>query len=395
MNRVSLCVLPFALLVSSCSDSTDPANLEHAGIFAGGKSACAITVDGELFCWGDNSRGQLATAGSQVFTPAPVPGNPEFTSVSVGTSTCAVGGTGGFCWGAGEFGNLGNGSTADRAVPQGVRGGLDFTVISTASAVSCGITADSTAYCWGRGERVGSEPPALPVGPWLTCVFGEICAVEPVPIASSRRFIAIAAGELHACGIDEDGAAWCWGYDFLGNGEAGGGIEPASYVPVAVAGGMAFSEIESGDDALTCALTTLGKAWCWGIVVTSAPPAGGEVGWQSLEPVAVGEDFTFADLAVGARHACGVTPGGTAWCWGANATGALGDGTTDHGITDGAFHPVVAGSGMQFRRIAAGVDFTCGLTFEGELFCWGANDRGQLGNGSLSASLVPTLVASP
>ena len=386
-----------ALLLAACfacSDAVDPASLEHAEVFAGARSACALSLEGRLFCWGDNAHGQLALAEDRVLVPTPLDGNPEFSLAAVGTSTCAVGTAGSFCWGSGEFGTLGNGATGDRRLPQAVRGSIEFRELSTGPWASCGIATDSVAYCWGTGERVGVVPPEQPVGPWASCQsFGELCATEPVAVDPERRFVSVTAGDMHACGVDAEGAGWCWGDAFLGDGRGFGIIPPGSLVPVRVSGDLDLAGLEAGEGTLTCGLTALGKAWCWGYVESSMPPR--DVAWQSTVPVAVAGDYTFSDIAVGAQHACGVTPGGTAWCWGANAAGVLGDGTTDDAMEDGQFVPVVAGSGMQFRSITAGTDFTCGRTFGGEIWCWGANARGQLGNGTITASLVPVRISAP
>lgn len=375
-----------SILLLACSDSTDPAESGFTDIMAGARSACALTAESRLLCWGDNARGQLAAQGERVLVPAAVPGNPEFSTASVGTSTCAVGVAGSYCWGAGDFANLGNGSTMDHALPQGVRGGLDLVSISAGFSSTCGIAADSTAWCWGLGDRLAVEPPVEPTGPWIRCIFDRLCAGAPVAIEPDRRFISIGVGGSSACAVEADNRGWCWGPEFPGDGTAG---PESPHTLAAVSGDLSFATIEPGDERFTCGLTTLGKAWCWGQI--DAP----DLVWVSLEPVAVAPDFTFSDLAVGANHACGVTPGGTAWCWGANWTGALGDGTTNHSVQNEQLMPTGAANGMEFSGIAAGTDFTCGLTFAGELYCWGANGRGQLGDGTLTGSLVAVQVAWP
>lgn len=391
--RASPSLVPLLLLMAACSDGTDPAALEFAAVEAGGQSACALTLDEQLFCWGDNSYGQLGVGQNtdRLLLPTPVAGDAEFSSISVGQSTCATGDQGAFCWGAGSFGTLGTGATGDAALPQRVRGGLEFDAIATGDLVSCGVTAGGALYCWGRGLSVGVTPPPAPGGAWIACNFEEVCAAQPVLVDDARSFASVTVGNRHNCAIAVDGQAWCWGTDLPGTGDVPG----QSALPVAVAEDLAFEQLETGGEELACGLTLLGKAYCWGFVVLSPPGNGGTVGWSKVQPVPVAADFTFSDLAVGARHACGVTPGGTAWCWGANATGAIGDGTTTHAIADGEFVPVVAGNGMQFRTISAGSDFTCGRSFEGEIYCWGANARGQLGDGTVSGRLVPTRVETP
>ena len=386
-------LLPLLLVMAACSDGTDPAALEFAAVEARGQSACAVSLDDQLFCWGDNRRGQLGVGQGfdRLLVPTPLAGGAEFHSPSVGPSTCAIGDQGAFSWGAGSYGTLGTGATADAALPQRVRGDLEFREIATGGYVTCGVTSGGALYCWGRGAAVGVTPPPGPGGAWIACSFEEICAAEPVLVDDARSFASVTVGDRHNCAIDVDGQAWCWGTELPGTGDVPG----QSALPVPVAEDLTFEQLEAGGEDLTCGITPLGKAYCWGYVVLSPPGDGGMVGWSKVQPVPVAPDFTFADLAVGARHACGVTPGGTAWCWGANSTGAIGNGTTAHAIADGEFVPVVAGSGMQFRTISAGSDFTCGRSFGGAVSCWGANGRGQLGDGTVTARLVPTLVEAP
>lgn len=385
-----------ALLILACGDETDPSPLEFAALTAGGRSACALTPEAQLFCWGDNGAGQLVLQQNPVLVPTPVNGESEFASISLGQGSCGITAGRAFCWGAGAlFGNLGIGSLRNELLPQAVRGGHDFSAVSAGDQASCAIDADGAAWCWGRATDglLGVGEVTAPSGAIGQCgahFSGEFCALEPVRVASDEIFAAISVGAWRACATTTQGEAFCWGYDLLGNG-----VFEGSHVPVRVAGEQEFAMVATADDELTCGLTPAGKAFCWGVVVGSEPGDGGAVLFSEESPVEVGPSLTFTELAVGDRHACGVTPGGTAWCWGANATGALGDGTTDHAIADGAFVPVVAGSGLQFRTIAAGADFTCARAFDGALYCWGANHLGQLGNGTLAASLSPTRIDIP
>lgn len=384
------------LLLLACGDETDPSPLDFASLAAGGRSSCALSLEGELFCWGDNEAGQLALQQNPVLIPTHVNRNSEFESVSLGQSSCGIASGRAYCWGAGAlFGNLGIGSLRNEPLPQAVRGGHDFTAASAGNQASCGIDADGAGWCWGRATNglLGVGEVTAPTGGFAQCgahFSEEFCALEPVRVASDETFTGISVGELRTCATTAQGEAFCWGYELLGNGVAEG-----SPVPARVAGNQNFSMVATADEWLTCGLTTVGKAYCWGMAVASEPGDGGEVVYLEESPVEVAASLTFTELAVGDRHACGVTSGGTAWCWGANSTGALGDGSTDHAITDGAFVPVVAGSGLQFRTIAAGADFTCARTFDGALYCWGANHLGQLGNGTLAPSLAPTLVSAP
>src|SRR6266550_1780315 len=96
----------------------------------------------------------------------------------------------------------------------------------------------------------------------------------------------------------------------------------------------------------------------------------------------------FTRVSTEYRHACAVTPGGAAYCWGDNTWGELGDGTT-------TLHtrPVAVAGGLTFADVSAGSDYTCGLTTPGAAYCWGMNDRAQLGDGSMMTQASPVPVA--
>ncbi len=158
----------------------------------------------------------------------------------------------------------------------------------------------------------------------------------------------------------------------------------------------------------TCGLLDSGVAYCWGdnntrpltvpggltFASVSAGPdhacgltaAGAVYCWDagmfvSGTPVAVAGGLSFAAVSAGYGHSCGLTTAGGAYCWGANDEGQLGDGSTTQSST-----PVPVSGGLTFAAISAAIDYSCGLTTAGAAYCWGGNDSGQLGNGSTTSS---------
>src|SRR5205807_1212863 len=140
---------------------------------------------------------------------------------------------------------------------------------------------------------------------------------------------------------------------------AAAGLTGATSSPVAVH--LTFSSVNTGTH--TCAITTFGKAYCWGY------PQYGTLGNGGTDPhstpVAVVGGLSFVGISTGARHSCGLAVGGAAYCWGHNIQGGLGDGTTSDRTS-----PVPLSGGLTFRTVSAGEEFSCGVTTGGRVFCW-------------------------
>lgn len=193
----------------------------------------------------------------------------------------------------------------------------------------------------------------------------------------------VSGGDLHTCALDSLGAAWCWGSN--GHGQLGQDIDFASDLPVAVVGGHTFSMISAGFHH-TCALDLDGMAWCWGRN-DSGQLGNGSTTTSSHEPVAVAAG-AFTTISAGGAHSCGLgATSGRAWCWGANASGQLGDASNDDRNA-----PVAAGGGT-YSVISAGRTHTCALRNGTDAaWCWGSNDHGELGRSGSASQNTPVTV---
>ncbi len=350
-------------------------------IATGGSHTCALTSAGGVLCWGANNFGQLGdgtTTGRT--TPVAVRGLPgNVKAIAAGSNyTCALTGTGGVaCWGANFFGQLGNGTTTNSVTPVAVRGLFptsDVAAITAGQEQTCALTSAGAVWCWGwnsygqLGDGTMTDR-ATPVA------VGGL----PSPVT------AIAAGYEHTCALTRAGAVWCWGFDRAG--QLGNGTRTDSSVPVAVGGLLSgVKAIATGDHS--CALTNTGAVWCWG--ANGSGELGNGTTTSSPLPEAVrGLPSDLTAIAAGGAHTCALTSGGAMWCWGGNRAGQLGDGTT----TPSALRVAVGGLPSGVTAIAAGVEHTCALTTAGAVWCWGANGSGQLGNGTTTNSSVPVAVS--
>ena len=195
-------------------------------------------------------------------------------------------------------------------------------------------------------------------------------------VTGGLTFTHLSAGLFHTCGITSSSTSKCWGYDTYGQIGDGNDGQADEHAPVAVAGGHAFTIMSAGYYQ-TCALTSTGAAWCWGRDSSGQVGDGNDGQADKYAPVAVAGSHTFAALSGGLFHTCGIDTAGTAWCWGFDGNGQLGNGA------DSAtkFTPVqVAGTGG-FTTLTAGQYHTCGINSAGAAWCWGADADGQVGDG--------------
>ena len=190
---------------------------------------------------------------------------------------------------------------------------------------------------------------------------------------ATLTFRAVSAGGYHACGVTAAGLAYCWGWN--DRGQLGDGTTIDQHRPVRVAGGASYAAV-STRGGYTCGVTAAGAAYCWG------SNSGGQLGDGTFDdrssPVAVLGSLRFVAVSAGGdRHTCGATTAGAAYCWGRNERGQLGDATT----TDRSKPVLVAGE-VSFAAVSAGGSHTCGVTAAGAAYCWGSNVLGELGDGT-------------
>ncbi len=381
---------------TGAADGATPSEVQFAAITVGGSFACALTPDRTAYCWGQNEQGELGDGGRHPGSsarPVRVAGDHAFRAVSAGGEhACALTPEGeAFCWGYGPEGALG--VRQDTAwVPTPVATDLRFASISAGGQRTCAVTTDGAAYCWGRFSRP-SDDPAGSGGP------------ELVPVRAPVRFRSVAAGLSHACGITEDQALYCWGLNGFGAVGVQQGVSPQRWVPpqqVPLAEAVTSVSVSG---AGTCAVTASGAAYCWG---ANASGQLGDGTWTDRYapnpvPARVFGDQRWKQVTTGGL-ACGLTVEGEVYCWGATGlfravSGDLAPERCDTLYTRGGVscstRPVPLPGGLRFRSLATGAP-ACAISVDGVAYCWGAyNTYGNLGNGTFSPSPTPTPLADP
>jgi alpha-tubulin suppressor-like RCC1 family protein len=373
---------------------------------------CALTLRGEVLCWGLNDFGQVGgTATNDCPDPEhacnPMPllveglGS-DVTAIDAGfVHTCALTNAGGVkCWGSNSYGELGDGTTTDSSTPVDVVGLSGPVAALTAGGLhNCVSLVSGAVQCWGRNEagQLGaptSESCPAPVGALFPC------STTPVAVETLSNVVSVVAGSYSNCAISSTGGVKCWGnneYGGLGDGTAGDGLEATldnySTLATSVVG------LDSGVAAVTagawhtCALLAIGGAKCWGLnfqgqlgtgTTSPDPPYG-----ASTPQDVVGFSGDVASVEAGGLFTCALTTGGGVKCWGLNLYGQLGDGTTETRATPTDVAGLTSGV-AGIAPAAPGGFHACAIMAAGGIKCWGRHEHGEVGDGATQPTIVTT-----
>lgn len=198
-------------------------------------------------------------------------------------------------------------------------------------------------------------------------------------------FARITAGAGHVCGLTTSNAVYCWGTNYYG--QLGDGSQTNRSSPV-VAGQQFFFDQVSTGGSHTCALqSVVGAVYCWGANSSGQLGDGTTTDRSSPVPVPTPAGRRFLTVSARGSHTCAVADSGETYCWGSNAYGQLGDGTTTNRLS-----PTLVSGGLGFVAVSAGWGHTCALRNDGPVYCWGSNFNGELGDGTTTSQTSPTLV---
>ena len=374
--------------LTNATSSAFNINMAVGAIATGGYHTCAVAVGGS-FCFGNNGNGQLGTPNTTQndSIPSLVRTAIVFTSITAGYyHSCGLNAAGAaFCWGYNNNGQLGNNSQTDSDIPVAVAGSHVFAQISAGYLHTCGVTTasataaeDRQVYCWGYNNngRLGDNTNVQKLVPTRVAE----------PLQTTTRASQVSSGQNHTCARAITGAAYCWGYDYYGQlGDAvviPGGAD--KFVPTAVAGGFSFASVAAGGYHSCGVITTSGNVRCWGYN-GNGQLGDGSANVNNSSPQLV-SNLNWTMVSTGTYHTCGILSG-TAYCWGNGGDGELGnDNTTDSNV------PVQVAGSINFNAVFGGQYHTCGRA-AAAVYCWGYNGNGQLGSpGTGGIKKTPTQI---
>lgn len=388
---------------------------------SGINQVCGI-IDGQTWCWGVNSNGQLGN-GTQNDTNVPVRVSRDSgvllgktdKLVAVGNLHACIVTTEDkvYCMGYNASGQIGDGSFTDRSVPTpvdtstGLAGKTITDLVANDSSI-CAV-ASGDVYCWGSGAygKLGNGSTSNQNKPVRVSTIGTTNGLTVTALGATPqgRFTCAVAG----------GKAYCWGDNDRGQlGDqttsqrtspvavyAGGVLAGKTVTDIASAGGLALAA--PNDDttadrtrrAHACAATSDGGVYCWGSNQYGQMGQGTTSLTVQSQPIKVngllsGKFVTQVGAAYGT--ACALANDNTMYCWGSNQYGVIGDGTTTNRSSPTAVTVADPGLlGKTITNISGGVNRNCAVA-GGNTYCWGFNNTGQLGDGTYTNRYVPTEV---
>jgi len=303
--------------------------------------------------------------------------------------------------------------------------------ISSGDAHACGVTSSGQAVCWGKDSsgQIGASNFSLRISKSNklrpTAVYGldsgvtsvssgdrHTCAIPSdgslqcwgdnlrgqlgdgtrvtklVPRTVSElpsRATATSATRNHTCAVTADHGLFCWGSNSLGS--IGDGTRVPRFQPTRATGITSGIPVISTHDSASCAITSANGVWCWGSNLRVDLDGSRARNLLVLTPIVeLGQENI--SVTVGALHACSLTSAGGVLCWGNNQHGTLGDGSIS--ADDVTTRAVVFES--EIAAVSVGSSHTCAITTTGAALCWGSSFRGQLGDGTGTDRIVPTPV---
>lgn len=354
-------------------DSKPPFLIAPVAQVALSNHGLAIQKGGSLWAWGANTTGQLGDGSTFDRSVPEAIGNGGWGQVAAGYSHTAALKTDGslWTWGSDGFGELGTGTVGpDIAFPTRIGDDINWSAVAAGDGFTIALKKDGTLWAWGD-NGIGE------LGDGTTD-----SKANPRQVNSDNNWAAIATGSIHTLALKSDGTLFGWGDNTFGQLRT----TFSDYSPDIVQLGTDSDWVAiTAGSTFSVALKRDGTLWAWGNNENGQLGRGGR-GYRS-EPAPVGNDSDWTAVSAGESHVLAVKADGTLWAWGDNSNGQLGIG--DYRSKNA---PVQVGTDSSWKSVAAGGNSSTGVKSDGSLWAWGYNRNGELGLGTTDDESLPALV---
>ena len=372
---------------------------QNMHLVAGGVNHTLAQDDaGNLWAWGYNGQGQLGDGtttshSTPVAVVAPVGGAHAISVVAGEQHSLAMTDTGDLlAWGYNGHGELGDGTTQNRSEPVKVNldalGGAQ--IVSVQAGASFNVILDDAGKIWTWGSNSSGMLGDGTTTDRTTPVAANLAAL------GSSKVVSVATGGYHTLALDDTGRLWAWGQNISGALGDGTTVVKTSPIEVDMSGfGAARAVAVAASYRQSFALDDAGRLWAWGY--NSYGQLGDGTTTNRTRPVAVDlsalGNASVVSVAGGLMHTLILDDAGRVWALGGNANGQLGDGTTTGRLTPVAVDLSALG-GTEVVAVEAGRYHSLAVDAKHRLWAWGANNVGQLGDGTSVQRTTPVLVGA-
>ncbi len=380
-------------------------------VIPGSSTACMLSSSGQIYCSGLGTSGQIGNGTMPIYESLPkpitLPTNPSAVSswaaiTGANITFCAIANTNRvYCWGTGTLGQLGDGLSVSESAPTLATqpGGVTaWSMISGTISVYCGIANDNHIYCWGAGSngQIGNNDTSNALIPTQ--------ATQPGGVSS---WTTLSTTNAFSCAIANTGNIYCWGTGTAGQIGNGGSINKTTPTLANMPSGESSFSVISTCSNFSCAIASSASVnndnlYCWGLGTSGQIGNGGTANVNSPTLTSTrpsGVNSWVSVSVAGSTYACALANTGDIYCWGANSAGQMGNGTISTNVTSPTLVTKPAEVGSWASVTTSSNNFVCAVaatgTNAGRVYCWGAGGAGQIGNFASGGSNGFTSVSVP